>query len=265
MLLIDTHTHLFHAQFEADRDAVMTRAREVCSHVLLPAIDLDRLPAVKALAAAYPGFALPMCGLHPTDVVEDYEPILAALEAELAAPNFPGGPWVAVGETGLDLYWDKTSLPRQQESLRRHLDWAARYNLPIVLHSRNAFWETAELVADAQQRYSGRIRGVFHCFVDGPKEAARSVELGFYIGIGGVLTYKNNGGLDDTLRAVPQDRIVLETDSPYLPPVPYRGKRNESSYLGLVAQRLADALHISYDAVAELTSANARQLFRIPA
>lgn len=257
-MLIDTHAHLYVSQFDADRAAMVARALGVCSHIALPNIDRASQPALDALADAHPGRLLPMAGLHPCHVKPTFEEDLEYFDRLLAT-----GRYVGVGETGLDLYWDKSSLPRQQASLRQHLAWGQRYHLPVVLHSRNAHAETATEVRAALSA-SGPLRGVFHCFTGTVAEALEVVELGFYLGIGGVLTYKNQDALMAALRAVPRDRVVLETDAPYLPPVPHRGQRNESTYIRLVAERLAEVWAVSVDEVATQTSANARRLFNLP-
>lgn len=255
-LVIDTHCHLYHGRFDPDREAVVARAREVCSTILLPNIDLASLGPMQELVAAHPDLCYAMAGLHPTDVPDNYTDILPLLEEELAR-----GGYVAVGETGLDLYWDKTTLPRQQASLRTHLRWAKDFSLPIVLHSRDAFWETLALVEEAQD---GNLSGVFHCFSDGLEEARRAIDVGFYLGLGGVLTYKKSH-LPEVVGQLPIERLLLETDAPFLPPVPHRGERNEPAHTQLVAHKLAEILGMSYDQVALRTSENARRLFtRLP-
>ncbi len=258
-MLIDTHAHLYVSQFDADRAAMVARALAVCSHIALPNIDRASQTALDALADTHPGRLLPMAGLHPCHVEPTLEEDLAYFESLLVT-----GRYVGVGETGLDLYWDKSSLPRQQASLRQHLAWGQRYDLPVVLHSRNAHAETAAEVRAALSA-PGALRGVFHCFTGTAAEALEVVELGFYLGIGGVLTYTKQEALIAALRAVPRDRVVLETDAPYLPPVPHRGKHNESAYIRLVAERLAEVWAVSVEDVAALTSANARRLFALDA
>lgn len=254
-LCIDTHAHLYHKNFAPDEAAMMGRAKAVLSHVLLPGIDSESIVPLKALAQRYPGFCLPMAGVHPCSVKEDYQHELKLAEAELATGSYCG-----VGEAGIDLYWDQTTLPLQQKALRTQLEWAKELNLPIVLHSREAFNETIALVEAAQD---GSLCGIFHCFTDGPEQARRAIDAGFMLGIGGVLTYKNNGGLDGVIKALGLSHIVLETDAPYLTPLPHRGKRNESSYTQLVCQKLAEVLELPYDEVARTTSANARRIFGI--
>jgi TatD DNase family protein len=254
--VIDTHCHLYHKQMQPDLDAVVARARAVCSHILLPNIDLSTLAPMNALAAAHPDLCYPMSGLHPCDVSDDFSSTLSQLEAELAT-----GRYIGVGETGIDLYWDKTTLARQQQSLRAHLSWAKSYSLPIVLHSREAF---AETIAEVEAAQDGRLTGVFHCFTGTAEEGRRAIAAGFYLGIGGVLTYKSSD-LREVIKALPMDRLVLETDAPFLAPLPHRGKRNEPAYTGIVAQHMADALGMEVDELASITSANALLLFtRVP-
>ncbi len=255
-LLIDTHAHLYDKRFATDEAEMIARARSVAQYVMLPGIDRESIVPLKELAARYPDFLKPMAGLHPCSVKEDYLDELAAAEQELAT-----GACIAVGECGIDLYWDKTTLPLQKTALQMQIDWAKNLNLPIILHSREAFAETIQLMEAGQD---GRLRGIFHCFAGTLTDAKRAVDVGFLLGIGGVFTYKKNGGLDDVVRAVPRESLVLETDAPYLTPLPHRGQRNESSYMQLVAQRLAEVLGTTYDDVAQFTSRNARRVFALP-
>ena len=256
MKLIDTHAHLFSHQFDVDRHAMVGRALQVCSHLLLPNIDETTIASMNALAAAYPGHCLPTVGLHPTYVAADYPRQLALLEAELERGGYYG-----VGETGLDLYWDKTSLARQQESLAEHIRWARHYQLPLILHTRSANEETLRQIEAAQD---GSLRGLFHCFSGTAEEGKRMIAAGFHLGIGGTLTYKRSE-LPAVLPELDPAWLVLETDSPYLAPVPYRGKRNESAYLVHVAEKLAEVLQMDRQTVVEQTSRNARALFDLPA
>ncbi len=253
MLLTDTHGHLFSSQFNPDRAAAADRARAAgVSQVLLPNIDRTSIDAMLECEASHPDLCRAMIGLHPCSVKEDFADELAVVEDWLKRRE-----WVAIGETGIDLYWDKTTLAWQQEALRVQLGWAKEYHIPIVLHTRDAFAETAALVAEAQD---GTLTGVFHCFSGSLAEAEEAIRLGFYLGIGGVATFKN-GGLDAVLQYVDPSRLVLETDCPYLAPVPHRGKRNEPSYLPLVAKRVAELLGKTVEEVAALTTENAAQLF----
>lgn len=257
MTLIDTHGHLFSKQFDADRSDAVRRTREAgLSHVLLPNIDHTSVDAMLDCEARYPDLCHAMMGLHPCSVQQDFERELAVVEDWLKRR-----PFVALGETGLDLYWDKTTLPWQQEALRVQLRWAKQYQLPIVLHTRDSFSETAALVEEAQD---GTLRGVFHCFSGTLDDARRAIGLGFQLGIGGVATFKN-GGLDQVLPHLANalEYLVLETDCPYLAPVPHRGKRNEPAYLPLIARRVAELLGEPEEMVAVRTTENARRLFAL--
>jgi TatD DNase family protein len=256
MKLIETHAHLYSEQFKPDRAEALHRAVAAgVETILLPNIDHTSIDAMLALEADFPAICHAMMGLHPCSVGPTFEKELHLLEDWLSKR-----PFVAVGECGIDLYWDKTCLPQQQEALRVQLRLAKQYDLPIVLHTRSAFNEAFELVAEAQD---GTLRGVFHCFSDGVAEAERIISLGgFKMGIGGVATFKN-GGLDKVLPHIGLEHLVLETDCPYLAPMPYRGKRNEPAYLPLVLHRLASLLNIAPEVVAETTTRNAQELFRL--
>ena len=258
MHLIETHAHLYAEQFRADRAEALYRAVEAgVGTILLPNIDQRSIEPMLTLEADYPSTCHAMMGLHPCSVGPHFEQDLYVVEDWLSQR-----PFVAVGECGIDLYWDKTHLPQQQEALRVQLRLAKRYNLPIVLHTRSAFAEAFALVAEAQD---GTLRGVFHCFSDGVAEARRIIELGgFKLGIGGVATFKN-GGLDQVLPHIGVEHLVLETDCPYLAPVPYRGKRNEPAYLPLVLHRVAALLGETPEVVAEATTRNAQELFSLAA
>lgn len=255
MYLIDTHAHLYAEQFSADRPAMVERARDNgVDLVLLPNIDRSSIEPMLAAEREYAGWCMAMMGLHPTSVKEDFELELEAVRQQLARRQ-----WVALGEIGIDLYWDKTFFDQQQQAFRQQVAWALDYNLPIVIHSRESI---DILIGLLREVGDDRLRGVFHCFTGDEHQAAQIFELGFYIGIGGVLTFKN-GGLDRVVQQLPLERMVLETDAPYLAPVPYRGKRNESSYLRQIAERLADLKGRSIDDIAEQTSHNAQALFNI--
>lgn len=231
---------------------MLARAKQVASHVFLPNIDLDTVEPMLALAQQEPQFCFPMLGIHPCHVTPNYQNDLETL-----APLYHEHRFYGVGETGLDLYWDEDSLPRQQEALRWHAEKAKELQLPLILHAREAFSETADIVAAAQD---GSLRGIFHCFTENLEAARRALDLGFHLGIGGVVTYKKTD-LRETLQYVPRDRVVLETDSPYLAPVPRRGKRNETAYIQYVADTVAEAWGETPAAVARHTTANALKLF----
>lgn len=256
MQLTDTHAHLYSTKFTADADAMMSRTLSAgVTRIFLPAIDLSTHDAQDELQAKYPEYLFPMMGLHPCSV----EP--ASAEQELAAikKRLDTGKYIAVGETGIDLYWDKTHIELQKQAFAQQIDWALEMDLPICIHSRNAFNECFEIV---QAKQNGKLRGVFHCFSDGIAEAQKVIDVGFYMGIGGVVTFKNSG-LDKVIEAVTLDRIVLETDAPYLAPVPHRGQRNESSYIVHVAQKIADLKQVPIEEVAAITTENSRNLFRV--
>lgn len=253
MQLIDTHAHLYSKQFSNDRPAMLQRAREAgLSKILLPAIDAESHENMLKLEEENPGFCLAMMGLHPCSVKEDYERELKIIEDYLANRSFIG-----VGEIGLDFYWDLTFKEQQFKAFHRQIEWALHYDLPIAIHSRNANDECIQVVREHQK---GGLKGVFHCFSGTVDQARHMIELGFYLGIGGVLTFKN-GGLDKVLEEIDSRHLVLETDAPYLAPVPFRGKRNESSYLTYVAQKLADLKQTNVQEIIDQTSQNAQNLF----
>ena len=252
---VDTHTHLFTSEFDGDRDAVVQRALDAgVAALCLPAINEGAIEPMLAMCDAYSGICYPMMGLHPTDVEEGYMDVLDRMYALLKS----SGRFIAVGEVGLDFYWDDTMKREQQDAFRRQVEWACELNLPLAIHSRSAF---DELYAIMDEYRSCGLHGVFHCFSGSEDEAHKLLSFdGFYLGIGGVVTYKKST-LPAVLSAVPLERIVLETDSPYLAPVPQRGKRNESSYIPHIATFLANIYGCAVEDVAAITSANARKLF----
>jgi TatD DNase family protein len=223
--------------------------------IFLPAIDLSTHEAQDELQAKYPQYLFSMMGLHPCSV----EPGSIDAELEAIRKRLDTGSYIAVGEIGIDLYWDKTHAQLQKDVFAKQIDWALEMDLPICIHSRSAFNECFEIV---EQKQNGSLRGVFHCFSDGVAEAQKVVDVGFYMGFGGVVTFKN-GGIDKVAEAFPLDNIVLETDAPYLAPVPHRGKRNESSYLVHIAQKIADIKNITIEEVATVTTENSKKLFRL--
>ena len=256
-LFIDTHAHLFLEDFDDDREEVINRAVENgVGKILLPNIDSQSIPKLNTVSGLYPGICHPMMGLHPTSVKANYKEELSVIESELKK-----GGYVGVGETGIDLYWDKSWLPEQEESFRLQIELAIHFHLPLVIHARESFREIIRILED----YSSRgARGVFHAFT-GDIEIARSViGMGFFIGIGGILTYKKSD-LPLVVKEMPLECILLETDSPYLPPVPYRGKRNESSFIPVIAQYIQQLKGISLEKVAQITTRNALQLFQLNA
>lgn len=252
-MLIDTHAHLYAKKFDDDRDAMLQRAMEQgVKQFLLPNVDQHSIAGMLELEETYPGQCFAMMGLHPCSVKENYEEELAIVKEWLYKRDF-----LAIGEIGIDLYWDKTFVQQQQDAFLRQVEWALERDRPIVIHARDSIDLLIELVQDVQD---GRLRGVFHCFTGDAAQARQIMDLGFYLGIGGVLTFKN-GGVDKTLKELMLDRIILETDAPYLAPVPHRGKRNESAYVALVADKLASIKELPLAEVARITTANARELF----
>ena len=254
MKLIDTHCHLYSTSFTGDIGEVIQRAEnEGVEKFYLPSIDSESTEALLALETNYPGRCIGMMGLHPTSVKEDY-----ALELKHVEDWLARRPWVAVGEIGLDFYWDRTFETQQYAAFHRQVEWALHYDIPIVIHSRDSMAETIDVIREHQK--GGGLRGVFHCF-GGDAEAARAiVDLGFYLGIGGVLTYKNSG-LPAALAGIGLEHLVLETDAPYLSPVPFRGKRNEPSYLKYVLHKLAEVKGVTPEEVARITTENAQRIF----
>lgn len=254
--IIDTHSHLFVEEFDGDRAEVMARAREAgITHILMPNIDVASVEPMLRVCAEYPGYCFPMLGLHPTEVNAAYREALAVLKPLLDVHEF-----VAIGEVGLDLYWDKTYKNEQLTVLEEQIGWALERGLPLVIHSREAFPELYNLFSHYK---SEPICGVFHSFTGTTDEAHALLEFpGFLLGINGVVTFKKST-LPEVLREVPLSRIVVETDSPYLAPTPYRGKRNESTYVVRVVERLAEIYGVSPEVVAECTYGNARSLFTL--
>ena len=252
MKIIDTHAHLYLKEFNKDLDKVVCQSKEHLDYILLPNIDMSSIADMHRLCDVYPNFCFPMIGLHPCSVKADFEKVLFQMEELLQQESYVG-----IGETGLDLHWDKSTLKIQQESLKIHLDWAKKNQLPVVLHCRDSFNETIELVENAQ---NGSLTGVFHCFGGNLEEAKRVTDVGFYLGIGGIITYKNCS-VSNVLPHIDPNKIVLETDCPYLPPIPNRGKRNEPAFISHTAQKTAESLGISLQALVNLTHINTLRLF----
>lgn len=255
MTFVDTHTHLYLQQFDNDRDQVVRAAldRQV-NMMLLPNIDRFSAGSLHLMCSQYPGICLPMMGLHPTSVKGDYAEHLEAIEKWMANQHY-----VAVGEIGLDFYWDRTFEQEQEEAFRRQILMALDHNLPVVIHSRNSADRIIEIL---KEEWDDRLAGVFHCFGGSLAQARQITGMGFYLGIGGVLTFQKSG-LEQVIREISLDYMLLETDAPFLAPVPYRGKRNESAFLPLIAARLADVKGITVEEVAGVTTVNARKLFQL--
>jgi len=253
-MYIDTHAHIYVDQFKDDISDVINRCTEQdIQKILLPNIDLTTIDQVFDLHQAYPSQCYPMVGLHPCSVNADWQKNL-----DLLFPYLDREEVIAVGEIGVDLYWDKTFAKAQEEAFRAQITWAKERSLPIVIHSRAAIDITIRIV---QEEQDGNLRGVFHCFDQSLEEAQKIMDVGFYMGLGGIITYKSNNALRSTVAEIPLSSIILETDSPYLPPVPYRGKRNESSYIPLIAERLADIHQVDIEEIKSITSVNAHKLF----
>ena len=255
MILTDTHTHLYYETDPGKLTELMERSLDnQVSRLFLPNVDTKSIPLVFGLAEQYPNHCFPMLGLHPCDVKENFKEELSLIYNETSSRKV-----YAIGEIGIDLYWDKSTLSIQQEAFRTQISWAKQMSLPIVIHCREAF---DEIFAVLDELKDDKLRGIFHCFTGDAEQAKKVIGLGFYLGIGGVLTYKNSG-LDKVVQGISLEHIVLETDSPYLTPVPFRGKQNESSYLVYVAQRLADLIQISIDELAEITTRNSEIVFGV--
>jgi len=254
--MIDTHAHIYAEEFDIDRDEVIQRAKSAgVKKIILPNIDSTSLAAMLSLEESYPGYCHAAIGLHPTSVKADYQKELQLVKSELQRRDY-----IAIGETGIDLYWDKTFAGEQIIAFQQQLKWSLEYNKPVIIHVRNSFRETMQ--AMEPYRNSG-LRGIFHSFGGTLEEAGEIIGFGgFLLGINGVITFKN-AGLSSIIGNIELQHIVLETDAPYLTPVPYRGKRNESAYLIYIAQKIAASYNITYDAVIEQTTVNALKLFNL--
>lgn len=254
MTLIDTHAHLYAEEFTVDLPQAIERAKQLgVEKVLLPNIDTDSIPNLKRVVAQYPSFFIPMMGLHPTSVSTDWKNQLNTIYQELNQSAY-----IAIGEIGIDLYWDKTLQPQQIKAFEEQLVWSKEKNLPVAIHSRDAF---SQVLASLKRVGANSLQGVFHSFGGTFEELKSAMAFdNFYIGINGVVTFKNSG-LSETLRYADIHRIVLETDAPYLAPVPHRGKRNESSYLRFILNKLSEIYNMCEEEVAAITSANAVRLF----
>jgi TatD DNase family protein len=255
-LYVDTHTHLYTDHFDSDREETVRRAiANGIERLLLPNIDLSSIEPMHELCKAFPSTCFPMMGLHPSSVGPNWENDLKHMEALLAT-----GRYIAIGETGMDLYWDKTYLEEQRAAFKIQVNWAKTHQLPLVIHAREAFDELFSILDELNDE---TLTGVFHCFTGTLEQAEKIIAYGgFKLGIGGVLTYKKSG-LDAVVQHIDLKHLILETDSPYLPPVPYRGKRNESAYLVHVAELLAEIKGVSLQELAVITSRNAEELFKL--
>ena len=255
MILTDTHTHLYSEEFAPDRDDMMQRAFNAgVTRLFVPSIDSTYTQQMYAMEKQYPDNVFLMMGLHPTYVKDNYLEELAHVEAQLANHKF-----YAVGEIGVDLYWDKTRLAEQQHAFKHQIQLAKKYKLPINIHCRDAFNETFEVLEDEK---GNDLFGIFHCFTGDFEQAQKALSYNMKLGIGGVATFKN-GKIDQFLKDIPLQHIVLETDAPYLAPVPHRGKRNESSYIPLVAQKLAEIYGVTVAEIAQITTQNSKDIYGI--
>ncbi|MDB5123969.1 MAG: hydrolase TatD [Mucilaginibacter sp.] len=255
MVLTDTHTHLYYETDDIKRVELIERCKENnVTRLFLPNVDISSLPLISSLVRSFPNMCFPMLGLHPCSVKAGWQEELAAIKSDTGNHKV-----VAIGEIGIDLYWDKTLLKEQVEAFRQQIAWAKELQLPIVIHCRDAFNEVFEVLESENDEH---LRGIFHCFTGTLDQANKVIGLGFYLGIGGVVTYKN-AGLDKVVTEIGLGHIVLETDSPYLTPVPHRGKPNESSYLLYVAQKVAELHQTDLKTVANVTTENARLIFGV--
>ena len=252
--MVDTHAHLYDEQFDGDRNAVIAHATEGgIGRMLLPNIDVQTLPLMLEVCRQYSGVCFPMLGLHPTSVDKDFERQLEDIESYLGKTEI-----VAIGETGMDLYWDKQYAGQQMEAFRIQIGWAKKYGLPLSIHCRKSF---NEIISVLKKEQDGSLTGVFHCFPGNLRQAEEVTTLGFMLGIGGVVTYKN-AEMATVVQHTGIEYILTETDAPYLPPTPFRGKRNESAYLCYIVQKIAELKSMSIDEVADATHDNAERIFQ---
>jgi TatD DNase family protein len=254
MVLTDTHTHIYYHEGEALKEQIQRCLEHGIARLFLPNVDSSSVPNVLQAVHSFPDHCFAMMGLHPCSVNEDFR-----TELEMIRKVIVEHPVYAIGEIGLDLYWDKSTLELQKEAFRIQAGWASDRDLPVVIHCRDAFDELFALLDELQKL---NLRGIFHCFTGNYEQAQRAISLGFSLGIGGVVTYKN-AGLDQVVAQLDSSHIVLETDAPYLAPVPYRGKRNESSYLRFIAERVAEIKALPLQELAEITTRNSKNIFGI--
>lgn len=255
MVLTDTHTHLYYETDETKQAELMQRCFDhQVQRLFLPNVDVASIAKIDALVNRYPTHCFAMAGLHPCDVKEDFELVLDSICESMMDRQI-----YAIGEIGIDLHWDKTTLEFQRTAFKEQIKWAKDMELPIVIHCREAFDEVFEIL-EAEKGES--LRGILHCFTGNLEQAKKTIDLGFYLGIGGVVTYKN-AGLDEVLKHIPLEHVVLETDSPYLAPVPFRGKPNESSYLLHIAEKVAEIYGLSVEEIAEVTTSNSKKIFLV--
>ena len=255
MNLIDTHTHMFSSQFDEDREQIVKQCIESgIETLLLPNINSETIDAMWSLCDLFPKNCFPMIGLHPCDVKEDYQK-----ELDMVVQELKNRKYVAVGEIGIDLHWDKTTLDIQKNAFDQQIKWALEFDLPIAIHIRESFEEVFQVL---EQNLHPNLRGVFHCFTGNLNQAQKAISMGFMLGVGGVVTFKNSG-VDKVLQNIDLKHLVLETDSPYLAPTPLRGKRNDSRNLKLICDKLAQINGLTSDQVAKITTKNAKTLFKL--
>ncbi|MFA8449907.1 MAG: TatD family hydrolase [Bacteroidales bacterium] len=255
-MLIDTHTHLYLEEYKEDRKEVIKNAIDKhVKYMLLPSIDSDTIEAQLLLCKEFPKNCFPMAGLHPTSVKENYKEELKRVEQELEKKDI----YIGIGEIGIDLYWDKTYAKEQKIALRHQLELAVHYDLPVAIHSRESFPEIFNVIDEFN---NPKLKGIFHCFSGDENDAKRIIDWGFKMGIGGVLTFKKSN-LPEIVKNIDLKHLVLETDSPFLTPMPFRGKRNQSAYVTYIAQKMAEIKECSLEEVAKVTSNNALELFQI--
>ena len=255
MNFIDTHSHLYDTAFDQDRDSIIAECKQAgVNTLLLPNINKESIPAMLQLCHTYPEMCYPMIGLHPCDVKSDYKEVLQSMFA--LSDQYP---FIAIGEIGIDLYWDSSLLAEQKDAFAMQVDFAVRHRLPIVIHKRQSYYE----VIDVLEQFKGqKLKGIFHCWSGSLDHALAVISMGFHLGIGGTVTYKSSR-LDELLPHIDLQHIVLETDSPYLTPHPYRGQRNKSSYIPIIAQKIAEIKHCDIATIATITTENAKKLFNI--
>ena len=254
-MITDTHTHLYSEQFDQDRDAMIQRAKDAgVQRFFIPAIDSSYTERMFSLKENYPSDVFLMMGLHPTSVKENFKSELQHVKDWIDKKSF-----LAIGEIGIDLYWDKSFLAEQQEAFKLQIQWAKQKNLPIVIHCRDAFDEIFEIL---ELEKATNLRGIFHCFTGTLEQAKKAISYNMKLGVGGVATFKN-GKIDTFLSQIPLQNIVLETDAPYLSPVPFRGKRNESSYITYVVEKLAAIYEVSFNDITKITTKNSKEVFGI--
>lgn len=253
--MIDTHSHIYAEEFDSDRAEVIARAKAAgITKIILPNVDSESLPRMLQLESEYPGYCFAATGLHPTSVKENYAEELAIVKKELERREY-----IAIGEIGIDLYWDKSFLKEQIQVFVQQIEWALEYNLPVIIHVRDSFRETMDVL----EQFRGKgLEGVFHSFTGTIDQATEIIDFGgFYIGINGIVTFKNSG-LDAVVQQIDPRYLLLETDAPYLTPAPFRGKRNESEYLTLVATKLANTFNMNFNQLTKITTENAYKLFK---